>query len=105
MGDSIQRAQPRGVPGVGYVRVLIEGDGPTAHNIDIDGNSVTVISDTEPRARFDGNHTVLPMGLNDEEACENVIGVNAGEGTGARIDMFMFRAIALFHCYWCIRRP
>ena len=80
------RVAPRGVPGVSYVRVMTDGTQRTAMNLEVDKNAVTVLSDTEPRARFDGNQCVLERGMSDEEVCEGIIGVSAGEAMGSSLN-------------------
>jgi len=86
MEDDLRRQQPRGVPGVSYVRVVTEGTATKATNIEVEQNIVTISSDTEPRARFDRNQFVLERGISDEEVCESTIGVQAGEGVGAALN-------------------
>jgi hypothetical protein len=84
--DELQRQQPRGIPGVSYLRVMTEGNARNAMNVEVDKNTVTILSDTESRARFEGNQFVLPNGLTDEEVCEHVIGMQAGAGAGADLN-------------------
>ncbi len=84
--DDLRKQPPRGVPGVSYVRVLTDGTALKASNIEVEQNVVTILSDTEPRARFDRNQFVLERGLSDEEVCEHTIGIQAGEGAGIALN-------------------
>ena len=53
----------RGVPALSYVRVV--SDSSNLSTIEIDGNSLSLFSDSSPRSHFDGNYNLLPLQLND----------------------------------------